>query len=43
MGRYFGIAAVNLVERQEFGRMVSYKNGLITSVPSAVSSAISTW
>ena len=33
MGRYFGIAAVNLVERQEFGRMVSYKNGLITSVP----------
>ncbi len=33
MGRYFGIAAVNLAERQEYGQMVSYKNGLITSVP----------
>lgn len=33
MGRYFGIAAVDLVVNHEFGRMVSYQNGEITSVP----------
>ncbi len=33
VGRYFGIAAVNLALRQEFGRMVSLKNGHLTSVP----------
>ncbi len=33
MGRYFGIAAVDLLVRGEYGRMVSYKNGKITSVP----------
>jgi len=33
MGRYYGIAAVNLVVRQQFGRMVSYKDGRFTSVP----------
>jgi len=33
MGRYFGIGAVNLVEREEFGQMVCLKNGIITSVP----------
>jgi ATP-dependent phosphofructokinase / diphosphate-dependent phosphofructokinase len=33
MGRYFGIAAVNLAEREDFGQMVCYKNGLITKVP----------
>ncbi|NIQ39616.1 MAG: ATP-dependent 6-phosphofructokinase [Proteobacteria bacterium] len=33
MGRYFGIAAVDLVVMGEFGRMVSYRNGKITSVP----------
>jgi 6-phosphofructokinase 1 len=33
MGRYFGIAAVDLVIRHQFGRMVSYWNGEITSVP----------
>lgn len=33
MGRYFGIAAVDLVARKDFGKMVSYKNGEITSVP----------
>ncbi|MCX5991290.1 MAG: ATP-dependent 6-phosphofructokinase [Chloroflexi bacterium] len=33
MGRYFGIAAVDLIERKDFGKMVSYKNGRITSVP----------
>jgi phosphofructokinase-like protein len=33
MGRYFGIAAVDLVVRGDFGRMVSYKNGKITSIP----------
>jgi 6-phosphofructokinase 1 len=32
MGRYFGIAAVDLIVREEFGRMVSYRNGRITSV-----------
>ncbi len=33
MGRYFGIAAVDLVVRKDFGKMVSYKNGRITAVP----------
>lgn len=33
MGRYFGIAAVDLIVREEFGKMVSYRNGKITSVP----------
>jgi len=33
MGRYFGIAAVDLLVRGDYGRMVSYKNGVITSVP----------
>ncbi len=32
MGRYFGIAAVDLVVKGEFGKMVSYRNGQITSV-----------
>lgn len=33
MGRYFGIAAVDLVVKGDFGKMVSYKNGKITAVP----------
>jgi 6-phosphofructokinase 1 len=33
MGRYFGIAAVDLIVKEEFGKMVSYRNGKITSVP----------
>jgi 6-phosphofructokinase 1 len=33
MGRYFGIAAVDLIVREEFGGMVSHRNGQITSVP----------
>jgi phosphofructokinase-like protein len=33
MGRYFGIAAVDLVTAENFGKMVSYRNGLITTVP----------
>lgn len=33
MGRYFGIAAVDLVARRDFGKMVSYRNGEITAVP----------
>jgi phosphofructokinase-like protein len=33
MGRYFGIAAVDLVTAENFGEMVSYKNGQITTVP----------
>ncbi len=32
MGRYFGIAAVDLIVKGEFGKMVSYRNGRITSV-----------
>lgn len=32
-GRYFGIAAVDLVVSRDFGKMVSYKNGKITAVP----------
>jgi 6-phosphofructokinase 1 len=33
MGRYFGIAAVDLIVKEDFGKMVSYRNGGITSVP----------
>ena len=33
MGRYFGIAAIDLIAREEFGTMVSYRNGHITAVP----------
>lgn len=33
MGRYFGIAAVDLVGRKEFGRLVCYKNGRIAASP----------
>ncbi len=33
MGRYFGIAAVDLVATENFGKMVSYRNGQITTVP----------
>jgi ATP-dependent phosphofructokinase / diphosphate-dependent phosphofructokinase len=33
MGRHFGIAAVDLVIKKEFGRMVCWKNGKMTSVP----------
>jgi 6-phosphofructokinase 1 len=32
MGRYFGIAAVDLILEEDFGRMVSLRNGQITSV-----------
>ena len=32
MGRYFGIAAIDLVVRNDFGKMVSYKDGKITTV-----------
>jgi 6-phosphofructokinase 1 len=33
MGRYFGIAAVDLIVKGDFGKMVSYQNGRITAVP----------
>jgi len=33
MGRYFGIAAVDLVVRGDYGKMVSYTNGRIAAVP----------
>jgi phosphofructokinase-like protein len=33
MGRYFGIAAVDLVVNKDFGKMVSFKNGEVTAVP----------
>jgi 6-phosphofructokinase 1 len=33
MGRYYGIAAVDLVVKRQFGRMVSLLEGKITSVP----------
>ena len=36
MGRYFGIAAVDLVTAGDFGKMVSFKNGRITTVPLSV-------
>ena len=33
MGRYFGIAAVDLIVKEDFGKMVSYQNGRITAIP----------
>jgi 6-phosphofructokinase len=33
MGRKFGIAAIDMVVNEDFGRMVSWKHGEITSVP----------
>ena len=33
MGRYFGIAAVDLIVKEDFGKMVSYRKGWITAVP----------
>jgi 6-phosphofructokinase 1 len=33
MGRYFGIAAVDLIVKEEFSNMVAYRNGRITAVP----------
>jgi 6-phosphofructokinase 1 len=33
MGRYFGIAAVDLISQKNFGKMVSYRNGGVTAVP----------
>ncbi|MCX6000106.1 MAG: ATP-dependent 6-phosphofructokinase [Chloroflexi bacterium] len=35
MGRYFGIAAVDLIVNRNFGMMVNYKNGTIGAVPLA--------
>jgi len=33
MGRYFGIAAVDLIVMGEFGKMVSFRDGQITAAP----------
>jgi ATP-dependent phosphofructokinase / diphosphate-dependent phosphofructokinase len=33
MGRYFGIGAVNLAARKQYGKMVSYLDGKFTAVP----------
>ena len=33
MGRYFGIAAVDLITNNDYGKMVCFRNGRITSVP----------
>ena len=33
MGRYFGIAAVDLVVREKYGNMVSFRNGKISYSP----------
>jgi 6-phosphofructokinase 1 len=33
MGRKFGIAAIDMFVNEDFGRMVSYRHGEITSVP----------
>jgi len=33
MGRYFGIAAVDLIEKENYGKMVCVKNGKISSIP----------
>jgi len=33
MGRYFGIAAVDLVVRRDFGKMVCYRNGRVNACP----------
>jgi ATP-dependent phosphofructokinase / diphosphate-dependent phosphofructokinase len=35
MGRYFGIAAVNMAVRKDFGKMVTYTAGQICNVPLA--------
>jgi 6-phosphofructokinase len=36
MGRYFGIAAIDLVAQERFGRLVSLTNGQIVSLPLVV-------
>ena len=33
MGRYFGITAVDLIVKEDFGKMASYRNGKITAFP----------
>jgi ATP-dependent phosphofructokinase / diphosphate-dependent phosphofructokinase len=33
MGRYFGIAAMDLVENKDYGKLVCYRNGEITTSP----------
>jgi 6-phosphofructokinase len=33
MGYYFGITAVDLIARKEYGKMVAVQHGAITSVP----------
>jgi 6-phosphofructokinase 1 len=33
MGRYFGIAAMDMIVKEDIGKMVSYRNGWITAVP----------
>jgi len=33
MGRYFGIAAVDLIVAKDFGKMVAFKNGQVTAIP----------
>jgi len=33
MGRYFGIAAVDLITAKQFGRMVAFRDGRITAIP----------
>ncbi|MFA5316031.1 MAG: ATP-dependent 6-phosphofructokinase [Dehalococcoidales bacterium] len=33
MGRHFGIAAMNLIAKKDFGKMVAYQNGHITACP----------
>jgi 6-phosphofructokinase 1 len=33
MGRKFGIGAVDMIANEDFGRMVSWRHGEITSVP----------
>ena len=33
MGRYYGIAAIDLVVKEDYGKMVCLKHGEITSVP----------
>jgi len=33
MGRYFGIAAVDLIAAGEFGKMVAFRDGRITAIP----------
>ena len=33
MARWFGIAAVDMILNEDYGRMVSYSHGEITTVP----------